>query len=132
MTATCPDHGALRIEVSRAADCDVDIIAVDGAVDMASVDRFRQALKHYAGTSTPRVLLDCRRIRFINSGGMGALYACHCACRDAGGGLVLSGAEGKFLDLISTIGLDRVLSRAESKDEAVALLSHGARQEPAN
>ena len=131
MTDTWPDGGDLQLEVTRLPRGEVDVISIRGAIDMASVDTFKRALSELTGRPSPRVIVQCRQAGFINSGGLGAIYACHRACQNAGGAMVLCEASGKFRDLISTIGLDRIVVQADSEEAALALLDASSRSSPA-
>ncbi len=73
---------------------------------------------------TPNVVLNLRRVKFINSTALGAIIKASKALTKDGGGLAISSPSPFCKDIIEKVGLDRVIKVASSDEEAAAALSN--------
>ena len=76
-----------------------------GELDAFTVSQFRQALAELA--STPRLLIDMAGVPFVDSAGLGAL---------------IGGIRRTLTRLLRTTGFDRIVTVAETVEEAAAAL----------
>lgn len=67
-----------------------------------------------------RVLLDLGRIKWVDSGGCGALLSCCKELRDRGGDLKLFGVGGSVRSLFQIIRLHRIFDIFNTREEGVA------------
>jgi anti-anti-sigma factor len=72
---------------------------------------------------TPRVIMDLRDVRYINSAGLGALFQLVQRLRGRGGSLGLAQASTSVQRLFHTVGLDRLATIAPDIATALSLLS---------
>jgi anti-sigma B factor antagonist len=87
----------LVLETTRIGDNDV--IVVSGEIDLASAPRVELALEPYSGQP---VVLDLRRVEFIDSAGLKVLLSQRSRIEESGGDLRLvvgHGAVGRLLEL---------------------------------
>jgi anti-sigma B factor antagonist len=87
----------LVLETTRIGDNDV--IVVSGEIDLASAPRVELALEPYSGQP---VVLDLRRVEFIDSAGLKVLLSQRSRIEESGGDLKLvvgHGAVGRLLEL---------------------------------
>ena len=73
--AEAPVPGQLTIESSRQED--VVFLALVGELDLASAPHFEQELESALATGPNRVVLDLRRLEFMDSSGLQALLRAH-------------------------------------------------------
>ena len=109
----------------------VVIISVSGYVDASNVEAFRSTLMPYAEREKSRLILDCSGLHYLNSHALGILVRLQRKCEDGGGGVVLCHLATRLENTMVMIGLDRLLHRCVSREEARAFLEkpvNGARQ----
>lgn len=92
-----------------------------GELDAFTVSQFRQVLAEQA--SRPRLLIDMSEVPFVDSAGLGALIGGIRRSRELGGEVAVYCTRPTLVRLLRTTGFDRIVTVAESIDEAVAALS---------
>jgi anti-sigma B factor antagonist len=94
-----------------------------GELDAFTVSQFRQTLAELA--SSPRLLIDMSGVPFVDSAGLGALIGGIRRARELGGDVAVACSRPTLTRLLRTTGFDRIVTVAESVEEAEAAL--GAR-----
>jgi anti-sigma B factor antagonist len=92
-----------------------------GELDAYTVSRFREALGRLA--SVPKLLIDMSSVPFVDSAGLGALIGGIRRAREAGGDVAVYCNRPTLTRLLHTTGFDRIVTVAESLDEAVSALT---------
>jgi anti-sigma B factor antagonist len=92
-----------------------------GELDAFTVSQFRQALAELA--STPRLLIDMSSVPFVDSAGLGALIGGIRRARELGGDVAVCCNRPTLTRLLRTTGFDRIVTVAETIEEAAAALS---------
>jgi anti-anti-sigma factor len=71
------------------------------------------------------LVLDMRLVRFINSTALGAVIKAHKRCRAEGGDLVVSQPSPFVRDVISKVGIDKLVTMYDTEQEATkAIIKH--------
>ena len=94
-----------------------------GELDAFTVSQFRQALAEMASSS--RLLIDMSGVPFVDSAGLGALIGGIRRVRELGGDVAVSCNRPTLLRLLRTTGFDRIVTVADSVEEAAAALADG-------
>src|SRR2546426_376124 len=97
------------------------VLPVAGTLDASAATELLAALSRQLSHGN-RVALDLSGVSRADSAGLGALVRAAKAARDAGGELVLAGAQPDVARLMSDIGLDQVLTMFSDLSEARAHL----------
>lgn len=92
-----------------------------GELDAYTVGRFREALGEMA--STPKLLIDMSAVPFVDSAGLGALIGGIRRAREAGGDVAVCCNRPTLLRLLHTTGFDRIVTVAETVEQAAASLA---------
>ena len=92
-----------------------------GELDAFTVSQFRQSLAELA--SNPRLLIDMSGVPFVDSAGLGALIGGIRRTRELGGDVAVACNRPTLIRLLRTTGFDRIVTVAESIEEAVAALA---------
>ncbi|MGH9067265.1 MAG: STAS domain-containing protein [Acidimicrobiales bacterium] len=92
-----------------------------GELDAFTVSQFRQALSELA--PTPRLLIDMSGVPFVDSAGLGALIGGIRRVRELGGDVAVSCSRPTLTRLLRTTGFDRIVTVAETVEEAAAALT---------
>ena len=85
-----------------------------------TVSQFRQALAEMA--SNPRLLIDMSGVPFVDSAGLGALIGGIRRARELGGDVAVACNRPTLTRLLRTTGFDRIVTVAETVEEAAAAL----------
>lgn len=92
-----------------------------GELDAFTVGQFRQALGDLA--STPRLVIDLAAVPFVDSAGLGALIGGIRRARELGGDVAVACSRPTLVRLLRTTGFDRIVTVADTVDEAAAALA---------
>ncbi len=92
-----------------------------GELDAFTVSQFRQALAELA--VSPRLLIDMSKVPFVDSAGLGALIGGIRRARELGGDAAVACDRPTLLRLLRTTGFDRIVTVADSVEEAAAALT---------
>ncbi|MFJ6088001.1 STAS domain-containing protein [Streptomyces sp. NPDC092369] len=108
MTQT--QHSAPRgqLTLTTAASDGIRVITLNGEVDHDTAPALRHALTHHAADE-PRVVVDMRGVRFLDSAGINALINGYHALNTAGGWLRLAGTPDAVMFVIKIVGLHTVI-----------------------
>lgn len=71
-------------------------------------------------TDKPKVVIDMKRLLFIDSSGVGALVSAITAARKAGGDIKLANVPAQVRGVFDVVRLDKLFTAYASIDEAVA------------
>lgn len=99
-----------------------------GELDAFTVSQFRQALAELA--ASPRLVIDMSGVPFVDSAGLGALIGGIRRTREMGGDVAVACNRPTLIRLLRTTGFDRIVTVAESVDEATAALAAGREPTP--
>ncbi len=91
-----------------------------GELDAFTVSQFRQALAELA--TNPRILIDMSGVPFVDSAGLGALIGGIRRARELGGDVAVACNRPTLTRLLHTTGFDRIVTVAETVEEAAAAL----------
>ena len=91
-----------------------------GELDAFTVSQFRQTLAELA--SSPRLLIDMSAVPFLDSAGLGALIGGIRRARELGGDVAVACNRSTLVRLLRTTGFDRIVTVADSVEEAAAAL----------
>jgi anti-sigma B factor antagonist len=89
-----------------------------GELDAFTVSQFRQALADLA--TAPRLLIDMSAVPFLDSAGLGALIGGIRRARELGGDVAVACNRPTLVRLLRTTGFDRIVTVAETVEEAAA------------
>jgi anti-sigma B factor antagonist len=97
-----------------------------GELDAYTVSQFREALSGLA--SSPKLLIDMSWVPFVDSAGLGALIGGIRRTRENGGDVAVYCNRPTLTRLLLTTGFDRIVTMAETIEEAVAVLTQPAQR----
>ena len=109
----------LELEVGERAGWRV--LTVHGEVDVKTTPRVRAQLLSLLSEGPPRLIVDSEGVGFLDSSGLGALVAALKLARSRSGELrLVCGSQRSVRKVLEVTGLERVLDRYDSLEEAVA------------
>ena len=100
---------ALSIE-TQMLDGDILGIVLDGSLNTTTTEQFNQAIQNHLDQGRSKIIIDCRRVEYISSIGLGSLVALQARLRKKGGEVKLAGIYGLAADAIRLVHLDKLLN----------------------
>jgi anti-sigma B factor antagonist len=92
-----------------------------GELDAYTVGQFREALGELA--SRPKLLIDMSEVPFVDSAGLGALIGGIRRAREMGGDVAVCCNRPTLVRLLHTTGFDRIVTVAETLEDAARALT---------
>src|SRR4051812_388646 len=89
---------------------DILVIVPDGSLNATTTEQFNQAIQNHLDQGRTKIILDCHRVDYISSIGIGSLVALQARLRKQGGELKLAALFGVAADAIRLVGLDKLLN----------------------
>ena len=97
------------------------IVDVSGDIDLASSPEVRKALLHEVRDNRrPRVVMNLREVRYIDSSGVASLVEGLIASRDIGSRFILVGLSGPAREVLQLSRLVKVFEIYDTEEEALA------------
>jgi anti-sigma B factor antagonist len=107
-------------------DGDILILSADGGLIAATADQFVDELDQIIQCGCQKLIVDCTRLTYISSYGLGLLVRLHKKLAVRGGNVKLAAVEGAIPKLLSLTQLDRVFEIYPTVDEARRAFRKGA------
>ena len=92
-----------------------------GELDAYTVSSFRDALGRLS--SVPKLLIDMSQVPFVDSAGLGALIGGIRRARESGGDVAVACNRPTLVRLLHTTGFDRIVTVADTVEEAAEALT---------
>ncbi|MFI8194739.1 STAS domain-containing protein [Streptomyces sp. NPDC085946] len=96
----------------------IRVLTVAGEIDHHTGDRLRQALD-VTDTTRPRIVIDMRRVAFMDSSGINILIAAHQNITAAGGWLRLAGPTPAVRRVLQLVGINQLLDCRDTLHHAL-------------
>jgi anti-sigma B factor antagonist len=98
---------------------DILLFELNGQLDADACEYLFKVLEHHIKDGDINLILECRDLDFISSLGLGMLVRVHAKMKKCGGEVCLSSLQGMVADVISLVGLDKLLRLYRTSDEAI-------------
>jgi len=99
------------------------IVVLEGPVDSATYEQFREAMHEHCGVPGAKVLLDCSRLTYMNSKGFGTLSQYHRQLLSTMGRLAVCELNRKLVKTMDLLGLGETLIICKTREEALARMA---------
>lgn len=98
----------------------ITILAISGDIDLATSPELRKALLHELREARmPRVVLNLKAVRYIDSSGVASLVEGLKASRDLGARLILCGMNTTVREVLQLSKLLKIFETYESEEQAI-------------
>jgi anti-sigma B factor antagonist len=101
---------ALSIETRLVDHDEILAILLCGSLNVTTTDQFNQAIQQHLANNRTKIIIDCRKVDYISSIGLGSLVALQSRLRKKGGEVKLAALFGVAADAVRIVGLDKVLN----------------------
>ena len=102
-------NNSLSIE-TQILNGDILLVVLNGSLGTTTSEQFNQIVQSHLDQGRSKIILDCRRVEYISSLGLGSLVALQARLRKKGGEVKLAGLYGTAADVVRLVHLDRLLN----------------------
>lgn len=97
-----------RLFESKIIDGDILAITLNGNLDAATAPIFQDEMQQHIESGYSKVIIDCHRLGYVSSIGIGALITVQNRLRRMGGTVKLAAILGPVMQILRLVRLDRV------------------------
>ncbi len=97
------------------------MVRLKGELDAHSAVMASNVLEHALDKGLDYLLIDCSRLVYISSAGVGVIISAYHLALSNQTCLTLFGMQPKIKNVFEVLGMDKILNVALTKDEAIAL-----------
>lgn len=108
----------MELALTARTEGDVEIIEVGGEIDVYTAPRLREAIITAVDAGHTRLVIDVRKVDFLDSTGLGVLVGALKRVRADGGSLDIVCTQERILKIFEITGLDKVFGLHATVDEA--------------
>ena len=98
----------------------IEVVTVEGEIDIYTAPRLRELLIDLAGTGTCRLVVNLEKVGFLDSTGLGVLVGGLKRVRAHDGWLDLVCAQERILNIFRITGLTKAFGIYQTVDQAIA------------
>jgi len=95
---------ATPFTIQRSSQNDLTILALDGYLDAHTAPVFENAVQEEIDAGHKRLIVDCERLSYISSAGLGVFMSFIEEIREGGGDIKICGATPKVLQVFEILG----------------------------
>ena len=100
----------------------VQVVVLNGKLVLGETDQLRDAVKNFLGDGQTRILIDLRKVPYMDSAGIGEIAACRKRAKDKDADIKILKTENQYqLSVEFILGL--TYTKGLFKDEKEALAS---------
>lgn len=103
---------------SKQMEAGVVEVVLQGDLNARGADQLTKFVDEMLAQNRHRMILDCGRLGYVSSAGMGTLIALHRQLQEIGGRLLIAGATGPVFELLELMNLGSILELHPDMDGA--------------
>ncbi len=113
------------MKIDKSLHDDYATLTLKGEFDTFYCPALMEEVEDLVERGINHLILDMRLVKFINSTALGAVIKAHKRCRAEGGDLVISQPSPFVRDVISKVGIDKLVAmHAQEADAVKAIVKH--------
>lgn len=87
-------------------DSGVLVLTADGGLNAQTAEQFVKELEHVVAAGIYRLIVDCSKLEYVSSYGVGVLIRLHKRLAKVGGDVKLANIHSRVVGLLSTLKID--------------------------
>ena len=99
---------------------DVSVLALTGELDAHTAAELEAALQKSLDDGRPKIVVDCERLAYISSAGLGVFMAYVEDARDRGGDIRIAALQPKVFTVFDLLGFPLLFDITDTVDDAVS------------
>ncbi len=112
------------MEIQIYNEAGITIINLTGEIDVSQAPKLRQTLIKLFEEGTKNLLINMRKVIYIDSAGLSVLISAHRRANEAGGEFALCNLQQPVRQVCRITGIDKVIQIFQTKVEATAKFKH--------
>jgi anti-anti-sigma factor len=113
------------MKIDKTLNDDYAILTLKGEFDTFYCPALMQEVEDLLERGVSHLVIDMRLVKFINSTALGAVIKAHKRCRAEGGELVVAQPSPFVRDVITKVGIDKLIALHDTEGDAVkAIIKH--------
>ena len=104
--------------IAHEIDVDIMILSADGGLNAANADQFVSDIEGLIDGGLRRLIIDCTRLEYISSAGIGVLLGLSRRMKQRGGEVKLSSVKGLIVQALHIARLDAMFQIYRDVDQA--------------
>lgn len=109
--------------ISTTQNNGISIITLDGFVDAHTAPNFESAIQSELDAGNVRIVVDCSKLNYISSAGLGVFMSFVEEVRDQNGDIKISGLAPKVRHTFEILGFQDLFEMTDSMDAALSSFS---------
>lgn len=98
------------------------IISLTGELDASSAVEADKALEDSIASGASAIMVDCRKLHYISSAGLGVIISAYQSCVSNGISFIHFGMQPKIKDVFDIIGLGNIITVVPTLEDAMQLI----------
>jgi anti-sigma B factor antagonist len=108
-----------NFQIERSERSGVRVLGLDGFLDAHTAPQFEKAIEEEFTAGRKRLVVDCSRLNYISSAGLGVFMSFIEEIREAGGDIKLASIVPKVYQVFEVLGFPALFDILDSVDAAV-------------
>ena len=120
---------ANNFQIERSDDSGIRILALDGYLDAHTAPQFENAIHDEMQGGHQRLVIDCSRLTYISSAGLGVFMSFIEELREVGGDIKLAAITPKVFQVFEVLGFPALFDILDTRQAAVAKFADNTKRE---
>lgn len=120
---------ATNFQIERSDDSGIRILALDGYLDAHTAPQFENAIHDEMQAGHQRIVVDCTRLTYISSAGLGVFMSFIEELREIGGDIKLAAITPKVYQVFDVLGFPALFDILDTTKAAVAKFADHSKRE---
>jgi len=112
-------------EYQTGSEKDITVIVLDGSVDAYNSEILSKRLDEVVRKESFKIIIDCTKLNFISSSGMGVFLAMEDELTESGGGFKFVAVPATILNVFKKVGIAEIFKIYSNEKEAVEEFKKG-------
>jgi anti-sigma B factor antagonist len=105
--------------IQTSLENDLSIVALEGFVDAHTAPQFEDAIQKAVDSGTVRIVVDCEKLNYISSAGLGVFMSFIEEVRDRGGDIKICGLTPKVRHTFEILGFQDIFEMLDDQQTAL-------------
>jgi len=120
---------ATNFQIERSDNAGIRILALDGYLDAHTAPQFENAIHDEMQAGHQRIVVDCAKLTYISSAGLGVFMSFIEELREVGGDIKLAAITPKVFQVFEVLGFPALFDILDTTNAAVAKFSDNSTRE---
>lgn len=116
---------ASSFSVAATAQDGVSVLTLDGFLDAHTAPQFEEAIQAEISAGRRQIIINCEKLTYISSAGLGVFMSFIEEIRDAGGDIKICGVVPKVLQVFEILGFQSLFDIVDTVPDAVTKFQQG-------